>query len=132
MVAERVSAGEWLARSERSGNNREVTYYSVAKPPAQSPDEHVYDGHRMRKGQKFTVPRPIDSLDLNDRAICVPAGETAFLVQSPSDASDEELEWLAGWHHRKPGHRLVVLAGGACVLIPQGPCLAWATAAAEL
>jgi len=132
LVAERVSAGEWLARSERGGNNREVTYYSVAKPPAQSPDEHVYDGHRMRLGQTFTVPRPIDSLDLKDRAICVPAGATAFLVQSPSDASNEELEWLAGWGQTKPGHRLVVLADGEPVLIPRIPCLEWATAAAEL
>ena len=131
LVAERVSAGEWLARSERGGNNREVTYYSVARPPAQSPDEHVYDGHRMRLGQKFTVPRPIDSLDLKDRAICVPAGATAYVVQTPADASDEEQVWLAGWGKRKPGYRLVVLADGEPVLIPLKPCLAWSELAAK-
>jgi hypothetical protein len=130
-VAERVAAGEWVARSVRGGNNRDVTYYSVAKPPAQSPDEHVYDGHRMRLGQKFTVPRPISSLDLNDQVICVPAGATAFLVQNPENASDEERDWLAGWGHRKPGHRLIVLADGGPVLIPIKPCQDWAAAAAE-
>ena len=136
VVAERVSAGEWKARSELGGNNREVTFYSVAaesNPPDELPseEEYVYDGHRMRKGQRFIVPRPIDSLDLNDRAICVPAGETAYVVQTPVDASDEEQVWLAGWGKRKPGYRLVVLADGEPVLIPRGPCLAWAEVAAK-
>jgi hypothetical protein len=132
VVAGLVAAGEWNARSERGGNNRDVTYYSAAKSPTQSPDEYVYDGHRMRLGQKFVVSRPIDSLDLNDRPTVVPQGATAYLAQNPEDASDEDREWLVEWGRRKPRHRLVVLADAGPVLIPQGPCLEWATAAAEL
>ncbi len=136
VIAERVSSGVWLSRSERGGSNRDVTYYSVAaesNPPDELPseDEYVYEGHRMRKGQRFTVPRPIDSLDLNDRAICVPAGATAYVVQTPADASDEEQVWLAGWGKRKPGYRLAVLADGGPVLIPLKPCLAWSEAAKQ-
>lgn len=130
VIAELVAAGDWRARTERGGNNRDVTYYSTAKPPAQSPDEYAYNGYRMRLGQKFEVPRAIGSLDLNDRVICVPAGATAYVVQTPADASDEEQAWLTGWVTRKPKHRLVVLADGGPVLIPMEPCLEWAKGAA--
>ena len=136
VIAERVAAGEWVARSGRGGNNREFTYYSIAatpKPTAENtgPDDYVYSGHRMRLGQKFTVPRPIDSLDLNDLPTCVPPGAVAYLVQYPPDASDAEREWLRGSMERKPNHRLAVLADGKPVLIPKKPCQDWAAAAAK-
>ena len=136
VVAERVSAGEWNARSERSGNNREVTYYSVAKVNALpdkplSEDEYVHDGHRMCLGQQFVVTSPIDSLDLNDRPTCIPSGATAHLAQNPRDATKEELEWLAGWGRRKPNHRLVVIADAGPLLMPMKRCLEWAAGAAQ-
>jgi len=135
VVADLVASGQWNARSEKGGNNREVTFYSVASASelpetTLNPDECVYQGHRIRLGAQFVVPSPMDSLDLNDRPICVPAGATARLTQSPSDATGEDLEWLEGWFRRKPNHRLVVLAGTTPVLMPHKKSLELATAAA--
>lgn len=136
VIAERVSSGVWLSRSERGGNNQDVTFYSVAaesNPPDELPseEEYVYDGHRMRLGQKFIVPRLIESLDLKDKPTSVPPGAVAYVVQYPPDASDAEREWLRGPMERKPNHRLAVLADGGPVLIPKKPCLEWAELAAK-
>lgn len=150
-LEELVAAGEWQ-RSVEDGKSYRVVHAplhseeqptvprptALAKeaeltaipPPAIADDDVAFNGHRLKLGEMFTVPRLTDALDMDDRPTYVPQGASGRLVQSATDSPQEDWEWLNQQFQKKPHHRLVWIEG-RLLRLPIKPVTEWAIQQSE-